>query len=185
MRDMSGPRDFVRSKNGRKSSGERLPEVKPIAATDYSSAISGTAAVTPRTVTANDLNQDKYLADLIILKDVQITTAEVPSSDGTKVYTNYYADGIRLFDKSNLDLLTEQLDGKTATITAIFGAREFGDYEREIFPISIEAEGMGAATAINGIESSNNNVIYTLQGVRVEKAQKGVYIMNGKKVVVK
>ena len=45
-----------------------------------------------------------------------------------------------------------------------------------------------SATAINGINATENNsekVIYNLQGVRVNTAQKGVYIINGKKVVMK
>lgn len=41
------------------------------------------------------------------------------------------------------------------------------------------------ATAINAIENeeSNNDAIYNLQGVRVNNAQKGIFIINGKKVV--
>jgi pectin methylesterase-like acyl-CoA thioesterase len=45
-----------------------------------------------------------------------------------------------------------------------------------------------SATAINGINAAENNnekVIYNLQGVRMNTAQKGVYIINGKKVVMK
>ena len=45
-----------------------------------------------------------------------------------------------------------------------------------------------SATAINGINTADNNnekVIYNLQGVRMNTAQKGVYIINGKKVVMK
>lgn len=42
------------------------------------------------------------------------------------------------------------------------------------------------ADAIKNVEVKNNNgAIYNLQGQRVEKAQKGLYIVNGKKVVVK
>lgn len=43
------------------------------------------------------------------------------------------------------------------------------------------------ATAINGIaaEKASNGEIYNLQGQRVTKAQKGLYIMDGKKVLVK
>ena len=43
------------------------------------------------------------------------------------------------------------------------------------------------ATAIKSIKNAanSNDAIYNLQGVRVEKAQKGVYIQNGKKFVVK
>jgi hypothetical protein len=42
-------------------------------------------------------------------------------------------------------------------------------------------------TAIEGIaaEKMNNGEVYNLQGQRVVKAQKGLYIVNGKKVLVK
>ena len=42
-------------------------------------------------------------------------------------------------------------------------------------------------TAIESIaaEKDANNVIYDLTGRRVEKARKGLYIINGKKVLVK
>ena len=41
-------------------------------------------------------------------------------------------------------------------------------------------------TAISEVKAQmNTGAIYNLQGVRVEKAQKGIYIMNGKKVIVK
>ena len=39
---------------------------------------------------------------------------------------------------------------------------------------------------INGVYAAdNNNVIYNLSGQKVMKAQKGLYIVNGKKVVLK
>ncbi len=45
----------------------------------------------------------------------------------------------------------------------------------------------GQATGINGVEAENNKVqvIYNLAGQRLAKAQKGLNIINGKKVVVK
>jgi hypothetical protein len=46
----------------------------------------------------------------------------------------------------------------------------------------------GEATAINGVATKaaeNNGAIYNLQGVRVNKAQKGLYIQNGKKYIMK
>ena len=44
----------------------------------------------------------------------------------------------------------------------------------------------GTETAIEGIEADNtaNAVVYDLAGRRVQKAQKGLYIVNGKKVVI-
>ena len=48
----------------------------------------------------------------------------------------------------------------------------------------------GEATAIEGVKTAEgidleNAVIYNLNGQRVDKAQKGLYIVNGKKVVIK
>ncbi len=41
-------------------------------------------------------------------------------------------------------------------------------------------------TAIDGLTiESNDNVIYNLGGQKVQNAKKGLYIINGKKVVVK
>ena len=54
------------------------------------------------------------------------------------------------------------------------------------------SEASAPATETDGIETIeqaqpviNNEAIYNLQGVRVDKATKGVYIINGKKVVIK
>ena len=44
----------------------------------------------------------------------------------------------------------------------------------------------GTPTAIEGVEAENNtDVIYNLSGQRVQKAQRGLYIVNGKKLMVK
>ena len=44
----------------------------------------------------------------------------------------------------------------------------------------------GTSTAIEGVEAENNtDVIYNLSGQRVQKAQRGLYIVNGKKLMVK
>ena len=53
--------------------------------------------------------------------------------------------------------------------------------------ITIE-EADGSVTAIDTVETQNgenNGAIYNLQGVRVNKASKGVFIQNGKKVIIK
>ena len=42
----------------------------------------------------------------------------------------------------------------------------------------------GTATAVKGaFAGAQSGAIYNMQGVRVSKVQKGIYIMNGKKVV--
>lgn len=48
-----------------------------------------------------------------------------------------------------------------------------------------EATAIYAAKTGKDIKAENNNAIYNLQGVRVNKAQKGIYIQNGKKIVVR
>ena len=53
--------------------------------------------------------------------------------------------------------------------------------------VNINAAFKATATGILAVELDKleNATIYTLQGVRVEKAQKGVFIVNGKKTVIK
>ena len=55
--------------------------------------------------------------------------------------------------------------------------------DREFLDIVFDGE----ATAIQGVQTKveKNSAIYNLQGVRVNKAQKGLYIQNGKKFIVK
>ena len=49
-----------------------------------------------------------------------------------------------------------------------------------------EATGVDDATRLNSKdEITNNNALYDLQGRRVEQPQRGLYIQNGKKVIVK
>lgn len=47
-----------------------------------------------------------------------------------------------------------------------------------------ETTGIGASLNDKG-QMTNDNVVYNLNGQRVQKAQKGLYIQNGKKVIVK
>ena len=46
-----------------------------------------------------------------------------------------------------------------------------------------EATVTGTATGINKVTEQKEDIIYNLQGVRVKMAQKGLYIINGKKVI--
>ena len=40
-------------------------------------------------------------------------------------------------------------------------------------------------TGLSKVSTANDSVVFDLSGRRVEKAQKGLYILNGKKVLVK
>ena len=50
---------------------------------------------------------------------------------------------------------------------------------------AIENVDFNDPTAINGINADKNAEIYSISGTRVNKAQKGVYIINGQKTVIK
>lgn len=61
-------------------------------------------------------------------------------------------------------------------------------YESKSYTINITVGSSEEAVGINGMNSNvkaANNAIYTLAGQRVSKASKGLYIINGKKVLVK
>ena len=40
-------------------------------------------------------------------------------------------------------------------------------------------------TGINRVMQSNGSVIFTINGIRVEKTKQGIYIIDGKKILVK
>ncbi|MBR5634430.1 MAG: hypothetical protein IKW78_04545, partial [Prevotella sp.] len=56
---------------------------------------------------------------------------------------------------------------------------------KEGFDLVFGGEVTGVETIDNGQLTIDNSAVYNLQGQRVNKAQKGVYIQNGKKVVLK
>lgn len=98
--------------------------------------------------------------------------ASLPSVDGE--YTNY------ILNKKNGVLGFYKANGKKVAAGKAYlkmltgsGAAEFIGFDGEV-------------TAIESLTAENaNNEIFDLQGRRVAKAAKGVYIVNGKKVVLK
>ena len=98
--------------------------------------------------------------------------ASLPSVDGE--YTNY------ILNKKNDVLGFYKANGKKVAAGKAYlkmltgsGAAEFIGFDGEV-------------TAIESLTAENaNNEIFDLQGRRVAKAAKGVYIVNGKKVVLK
>ena len=87
-------------------------------------------------------------------------------------------------------------------IVTIYGDEEQGTEDQDTKPVrgftayldiaTAGANGVELVESTNGIENiehgtlnMDNGAVYNLQGQRVNKAQKGVFIQNGKKVVVK
>jgi hypothetical protein len=84
----------------------------------------------------------------------------------------------------------------TYNIGTAAGSRRSGSTDQYQIRAANEMGGLNeaseVATETDGIETVNDNVnvnlndnIYNLQGIRVNKAQKGVYIIGGRKVVIK
>lgn len=88
-------------------------------------------------------------------------------------------------------------NGSVYVIATQAGETAFYKYTADSFPAGkayLNAEGVSEAkmavcfdeeTAIAGIEAGKAQVIYNLQGQRIQKAQKGINIMNGRKFVQK
>ena len=76
---------------------------------------------------------------------------------------------------------------KSAGTTSIKAFRAYIDATEEETPVKffIGGQAFDYETAVNGIEAApaQNSAIYNIAGQRVSKAQKGIFIVNGKKVV--
>ena len=108
-------------------------------------------------------------------KDGQVTWT--PANNGAIAYALFKnGEFVGLTEGSSFDI--EAADTDELTIRAANARGGFGE------PAKVE----GVTTAISELANGEQSVpetIYNLNGVRVEKAQKGLYIVNGKKVVVK
>lgn len=107
------------------------------------------------------------------------------------------AEGISLTTEGMYILSNNQLRklaGGTATIAqnrAYFDLSEVAEYtpatsSSESHVVFIEVEEEGNATALSNLVSGKNNTeIYDIVGRRVEAPSKGIFIVNGKKVIIK
>jgi pectin methylesterase-like acyl-CoA thioesterase len=90
------------------------------------------------------------------------------------VFKNGELVGITDYTYLNIDKVEEMKD--VLTIRAANAMGGFGE-EEQVSVLSTGIDSIG--------EDTNADVIYNMQGMRVNQADKGVYIINGKKIVVK
>lgn len=165
-----------------------LPELVKSDITDSKSitVTDGTEAM-PTEVTVADLAGDKYLCDLVMVNNVHFTS-EVSGN-----YTNYYildtegANKVMVYDKFKVGVeFPTNEDSKSYSVTGILGSASLsGKITNELFPIKI---GDSVADGIADIEAATeaaDTVVYNIAGQRLQKPQKGLNIINGKKVVIK
>lgn len=155
-----------------------MPEVVKNAQTSASNltVTESTEEAMPIETTIAELNAKNHLADLVVLKGVTI------ESEKSGKYTNYYAvsgsDRIQLFGGVDVK---DYVNGKKYDVVAIFN-QIFKGTTPEIAPTKVTESN---STGISTIKEAQKVVVYDLQGRRVQKAEKGLFIINGKKVLVK
>ena len=120
--------------------------------------------------------------------DPSATTNLLPqyASEPASAHANHYFLGT----KKNKDgdkvvgfYLLKSDGGKTGGFKAYI--EKNASSAKEGFDLVFGGEVTGVETIDNGQLTIDNSAVYNLQGQRVNKAQKGVYIINNKKVVVK
>lgn len=163
-----------------------LPELVNSEATNAEGlTVTDGAEVVPTTITVADLVNEEHLCDLVVVKNVQFGTVK------SDKYTNNYVidpstkDSALVYNKFKIEEFAVPADGGNYNVVGILGcAKLSGNIVNELFPTK-------AAEAVStGIESVKadvkaTEVIYNLAGQRIAKLQKGLNIVNGKKLLVK
>lgn len=160
-----------------------VPYLAANAGTDDESitVTESTEATQPIEATVADILANKYLNDLVTIKNFTFSKEEYQEGK-----FNYYAnDGeqkIMIFDKFNkVGGVAELTEGEKYTVTGLYGAIFKGT--PEILPT--QAVVPGSSTGITNITTSaaDNAPIFNLAGQKVSKSYKGVVIKAGKKMI--
>lgn len=125
--------------------------------------------------------KDSY-ATFTEVENLDAGTAAIISGEVTAIASNVALAGVAKDVKtSGYYVKNDQLvnvNGFNATIPALRG---WWDMPAGVRGFVLEGE----ETAINAIDANEAETIYNVAGVRLNKAQRGVNIVNGKKVVIK
>ena len=157
-----------------------IPELKDNAFTnaDALTITESQDEAQPTPATIAELLAMEHKCDYVMLTRVTITSEK----DGN--YTNYYAEAdgqkIQLFGNDNA-VKSYAGDGNEYNLTAVFNA--IYDDVAQVEPIKVTT-----ADAISGVEAGTglaDQPVYNLAGQRLQKPQKGINIIGGKKVVIK
>jgi len=137
-------------------------------------------------------------ADVAPTYDTSVGEIELRDATGAKVVgaTSDIDWNIEEYNKIPVDLASEVTEAGTYTLHIPAGFYTLSGGSRMSKEINLTYTIEGGTTAINGVVVSGNNVdIYSLSGVKVKSGvkateatkelQRGVYIVNGKKFVVK
>ena len=116
----------------------------------------------------------------VVVKGTAETEATITSGDQTLAISNGKTNYAPYYYQTDLT----NVDYANATVEGILWSNTKGDVFK-LYPLSITAE---SGTGIENVDNSRftvNNAIYNLQGIRLNSLQRGLNIVNGKKVLVK
>ena len=129
-----------------------------------------------------DLSKAVYVQGTVLAEDLAIDATEFGNatytiSDGTEnliIYRGKYLNNAKFTSEDQL---------KAGDEVIVYGKLVNYEGKSEMTSGNYIYSLNGVTDGISNIEVAKSNVIYDLSGRRVEKAVKGIYIVNGKKVV--
>ena len=158
-----------------------------IAMTEYTNAaaleITHGATYTPvegslaEVATAANINRVVKLTGVAV-KGTAETEATITSGDQTLAISNGKTNYAPYVYKESL----ANVDFANATVVGILWINATGTFK--LYPLSITNESSTGISTVNNADVDNLQ-IYNLQGVRLNQLQRGINIVNGRKVVIK
>ena len=157
------------------------PELTAVAENNLS--ISAGSPVSPVSLDARTAAQPENICKLVRIADVTPYLEQTTNEDGTKTTDNWYDSSnkfVQIFDKWKIGY--ELQEGNTYTFTGIMILYN----EQPEMYVTVDPTTAGA-TAISNVNAEMNAdaPVYNLAGQRVARAEKGIFIQNGKKVIMK
>ena len=170
-------------------------------ATNLDNVTLGTGTVTPTEMTADEtFSSVAHLADLVLVKEAPVITEEnqdtgalmyyvqctgYPQYDSEENFTGY--GKVRIYDYFggfNFPTITPTAV-PTYDVKAIYVGN--GKTTRRLWVLDMKTPGQeDEATAIQAVTTEQTDgVVYNLQGQRVSQPTHGIYIVGGKKVMMK
>lgn len=157
------------------------PELTAVAENNLS--ISAGSPVSPQSMDARTAAQPENICKLVRIADVTPYLEQTTNEDGTKTTDNWYDSSnkfVQIFDKWKIGY--ELQEGNTYTFTGIMILYN----EQPEMYVTVDPTTAGA-TAISNVNAEMNAdaPVYNLAGQRVARAEKGIFIQNGKKIILK
>lgn len=155
-----------------------VPELQKVANSDI--VITNGTAV-PETMTLSEAASADNLCKLVKIVDVTVAKVVETKDDGNEVVRWFDQNNtIQFYDKQKIGY--ELQEGNTYTFTGVMTL--FNEAPEMIVTVDPTTAG---ATAISNVNTELNAdaPIYNLAGQRVARAEKGIFIQNGKKIILK